>query len=66
MDTPFEYPPLVSATINIDTARSDAVSALDSLDSDDYENAVIWLNNAIAQLESARAKISAHAASLGG
>lgn len=43
-----------------DAAR-DADNALECWDDEKWADSVMWINNAIAQLESARAKITAHA-----
>lgn len=56
-------PAIQSAALNIGTAARDADNALECWDEEKWSDAVMWINNAIAQLESARAKISAHASS---
>lgn len=50
-----------SAALNIGTAARDADNALECWDAEKWSDAVVWINNAIDQLESARAKIEAHA-----
>lgn len=54
-------PAIQSAALNIGTAARDADSALECWDDEKWAASVMWINNAISQLESARAKISAHA-----
>lgn len=54
-------PAIQSAALNIGTAARDADNALECWDAEKWADAVVWINNAIAQLESARAKIEAHA-----
>lgn len=54
-------PAIQSAALNIGTAARDADNALECWDEEKWTDAVVWIDNAIAQLESARAKISAHA-----
>jgi hypothetical protein len=54
-------PAIQSAALNIGTAARDADNALECWDEEKWEDSVMWINNAIAQLESARAKITAHA-----
>jgi hypothetical protein len=49
-----------SAILNICTACDDCDSAERAWLDDNWEDCVMWINNAIAQLESARAKIKAH------
>lgn len=49
-----------SAYLNIETARGDCISARACCVVGDWDDAVMWINNAIAQLESASAKIEAH------
>lgn len=56
-------PAIESAALNIGTAARDADNALECWDAEKWADAVVWINNAIAQLESARAKIEAHASS---
>lgn len=56
-------PAIQSAALNIGTAARDADNALECWDEEKWADSVMWINNAIAQLESARAKISAHASS---
>ena len=53
-------PAIQSAALNIGTAARDADNALECWDEEKWEDAVMWINNAIAQLESARAKIMTH------
>ena len=55
-----EIPAIESAVINIGTAASDCGSARDAWIESNWADAVMWINNAISQLESARAKIEAH------
>lgn len=55
-------PAIQSAVLNIGTAASDCVSARDAWIESNWDDAVMWINNAISQLESARAKIEAHKA----
>lgn len=54
-------PAIQSAALNLGTAARDADNALECWDEEKWGDAVMWINNAIAQLESARSKISAHA-----
>lgn len=54
-------PAIQSSALNIRTAARDADNALECWDEEKWADAVVWINNAIAQLESARAKIRAHA-----
>lgn len=49
-----------SAVLNIGTAMSDCESARDSWIEGNWNDATMWISNAIAQLESAKAKIYAH------
>jgi hypothetical protein len=49
-----------SAILNICTACDDCDSAERAWLDDNWNDCVMWINNAIAQLESARAKIKAH------
>ena len=58
-------PAIQSAVLNIGTAASDCVSARDAWIEANWDDSVLWINNAIAQLESARAKIEAHKANNG-
>jgi hypothetical protein len=51
-----------SAVLNIGTAASDCGSARDSWIDANWNDTVMWINCAIAQLESARAKIQSHVA----
>jgi hypothetical protein len=61
-----EYIPAIqSAMLNIGTAASDCGSARDAWTDANWDDAVMWINNAISQLESARAKIEAHRANAG-
>jgi hypothetical protein len=53
-------PAIQSAVLNIGTAASDCGSARDAWIESNWDDSVMWINNAIAQLESARAKIEAH------
>ena len=53
-------PHIQSAALCIGTAARDADKALECWDEEKWDDAVMWINNAIAQLVSARAKISAH------
>jgi hypothetical protein len=55
-------PAIQSAVLNIGTAASDCGSARDAWIESNWADAVMWINNAISQLESARAKIEAHTA----
>ena len=55
-----EITAIESAVINIGTAASDCGSARDAWIESDWADAVMWINNAISQLESARSKIEAH------
>jgi hypothetical protein len=52
--------PLQSAVLNIGTAMSDCESARDAWGKGNWNDATMWIRNAIAQLESAKAKIYAH------
>lgn len=54
-------PAIQSAALNIGTAARDADNALECWDDGEWADSVMWIDNAIAQLESARAKITAHA-----
>lgn len=54
-------PAIQSAALNLGTAARDADNALECWDEEKWEDSVMWINNAIAQLESAREKIAAHA-----
>lgn len=49
-----------SAFLNIGTALNDCLLAREAWGDKDWDDAVMWINNAIAQLESARAKIIDH------
>lgn len=55
------FPAIQSAALNLVTAARDADNALECWDEKKWEDSVMWINNAIAQLESARAKITDHA-----
>ena len=55
-------PAIQSAVLNIGTAASDCTSASDAWIDANWDDAVMWINNAISQLESARAKIQSHVA----
>ena len=55
-------PAIQSAVLNIGTAASDCGSARDAWIEANWGDAVMWINNAISQLESARAKIKSHKA----
>lgn len=57
-------PAIQSAVLNIGTAASDCGSARDAWIESNWADAVMWINNAISQLESARAKIEAHTANV--
>ena len=57
---PKPLPPIMSAYLNIKTARNDALDALDDYQKDRMEDCKIWVDNAISQLQSASAKIGAH------
>jgi hypothetical protein len=57
-----EIPAIGSAVLNIGTAANDCASAREAWIEESWGDAVMWINCAIAQLESARAKIKAHAA----
>lgn len=59
-------PAIQSAVLNIGTAASDCGSARDAWIESNWADAVMWINNAISQLESARAKIEAHTANAAG
>lgn len=59
--TPAALPVIQSAALNIRTAARDADNALECWDEEKWVDAVMWINNAIDQLESARAKITTHA-----
>lgn len=54
-------PAIQSAALNLGTAARDADNALECWDEEKWDDAVMWINNAISQLESARAKIMTHA-----
>ncbi len=53
-------PAIQSAAINLGTAGRDTDMALECWDDNNWADALVWINNAISQLESARAKIVAH------
>jgi hypothetical protein len=53
-------PAIESAILNICTACDDCDYAERAWFNDNWNDCVMWINNAIAQLESARAKIKAH------
>lgn len=53
-------PAIESAVLNIGTAMSDCESARDAWIEAKWNDATMWISNAIAQLESAKAKIYAH------
>ena len=53
-------PAIQSAVLNIGTAMSDCESARDAWIEANWNDATIWISNAISQLESAKAKIYAH------
>ena len=55
-------PAIQSAVLNIGTAANDCGSARDAWIDANLDDAVMWINCAIAQLESARAKIQSHVA----
>ena len=55
-----QTPPIISAFLNIGTAIGDCESARAAWVDDNWNDCLMWINNAIAQLESARSKISAH------
>jgi hypothetical protein len=57
-----QVPAIESAVLNIGTAASDCGSARDAWIDANWNDAVMWINCAIAQLESARAKIQSHVA----
>ena len=57
-----QVPSIHSAAINICIATQDCESAGDNWQDENWDNAVMWINNAISQLESARAKIQSHVA----
>jgi hypothetical protein len=57
-----QVPAIESAVLNIGTAASDCGSARNAWIDANWNDAVMWINCAIAQLESARAKIEAHKA----
>ena len=50
---------LQSAVLNIGTAMSDCESARDAWFEGNWNDVTMWIRNAIAQLESAKAKIYA-------
>lgn len=53
-------PAIQSAYLNIGTAISDCQWARLRWEDEEWEDCVTWISNAIAQLESARAKIQKH------
>ena len=55
-------PAISSAYLNIGTARSDALMAEDAWEKENWPDALMWINEAINQLQSARSKITEHAA----
>lgn len=50
-----------SAALNIGTAARASDAALECWDDENWSSSVMWINNAIAELESARTKITVHA-----
>lgn len=54
-------PEIESAALNIVTATRDVDSALECWRDENWSDSLMWINNAIAQLESARAKIKKRA-----
>ena len=57
-----QVPAIQSAVLNIGTAASDCGSARNAWIDANWDDAVMWIDCAIAQLESARAKIKSHIA----
>ena len=55
-----ETPPILSAYLNMRTAKNDCDSAANAWERENLNDASMWITNAIAQLESAKAKISAY------
>jgi len=53
-------PQIYSAYLNLRSALSDTLIAEDSWEEENWNDATMWISNAIAQLESARAKIYRH------
>jgi len=53
-------PEIESAYLNIRTAGRDCESASNAWMKDNWNDAAMWILNAIAQLESAKAKIERH------
>ncbi len=59
-------PAIESAVLNIGTAANDCAHARDEWMDEKWNDATMWISNAIAQLDSARAKIYAHQEVLSG
>jgi len=55
-----EVPQIQSACLNISTSISDAESAIDAWDSEKWADAVMHIDLAIEQLQSAKYKIQHH------
>jgi hypothetical protein len=53
-------PALESSVLNIGTAVNDCEWAKSKWIDGEWDDCVMWINNAISQLESARSKIQAH------
>lgn len=53
-------PAIQSSVLNIGTAMSDCESAREAWIEGNWNDATMWISNAISQLESAKAKIYAH------
>lgn len=57
-------PEIDSAYLNLGGARSDALMAEDAWENENWPDALMWIDEGIRQLSSARAKIERHVASL--
>lgn len=53
-------PAIQSAVLSIGTAIKDCISAREAWIDKNWNDATMWISNAIAQLEAAKAKIYAH------
>ncbi len=57
---PDTLPAIESAYLNMQTARRDCEHAQNAWALDNWDDSVMWINNAISQLESARHKIKSY------
>lgn len=62
-DQPAPIPEIASAWLNLGTARSDVLMADDAWQRENWPDALMWIDEAVRQLQSARAKIERHVAS---